>query len=164
MGKKVVVIAAGLTEREALPHLTKHLIESGVSIIDVRIPPRNRPLIPRQARDLITATWWDLFRRGAAPDKFVVLIDADGKSPDAKVTAFQDVCDQLREIPAPRLVTAAQWHLEAWFFALCRRLFAPRLPRPRPRHSRYGQSRRDHESKVTFETSPWIPLHILYSR
>jgi hypothetical protein len=117
MGKKVVVIAAGVTEREALPHLTRHLIQSGFSIIDVRIPPRNRPLIPRQARDLIVATWWDLSRRNAAPDKFVVLVDADGKSPDTKIAAFQDACAQLHEIQVPRLVAVAQWHLEAWFFA-----------------------------------------------
>ncbi len=117
MSKKVVVIASGLTEREALPHLTRHLAAIGVSVVDVRIPPRNRPLIPRLVQDLIKAIWWDMHLRGNAPDKFVVLIDADGKLPAAIIPSFQEACAELHNISATCLVATAQWHLEAWFFA-----------------------------------------------
>jgi hypothetical protein len=117
VGSKVVVIASGLTEREALPHLTRHLSDAGVSVVDVRIPPRNRPLIPRLVQDLIKAVWWETYTRGDPPDKFVVLIDADGKPPEALMSPFREACDQLQDITARRLVAAVQWHLEAWFFA-----------------------------------------------
>lgn len=117
MGSKVVVIASGLTEREALPHLTKHLSDAGVSVVDVRIPPRNRPLTPPLVRDLIKAVWWETYTRGDPPDKFVVLIDADGKPPDVLMAPFQEACAQLHDISARCLVAAVQWHLEAWFFA-----------------------------------------------
>ncbi len=117
MGKKVVVIASGLTEREALPRLTRHLVDSGVAVVDVRIPPRNRPLTPRLVQDLIKAAWWEKFTRGDPPDKFVVLIDADGKPAEVIMSPFREACAQLHDISAHCLVAAVQWHLEAWFFA-----------------------------------------------
>lgn len=115
MAKRVVVIASGRTEREALPHLTKHFGEIGYKF-DIRIPPRNRPLIPNIATLLVKAAWWELSGRGEVPNKFVVLVDADGRSPAERLLPFKEACSKLKDIAAPILATAAQWHLEAWFF------------------------------------------------
>lgn len=71
---------------------------------------------------LIHASWWGFAER--PPDKFVVLVDTDGKQPDIVVSSFR------REIPerigshvhASILYVYAQWHLEAWFFGDARNL------------------------------------------
>lgn len=116
MGKTVVVIAAGLTETEALPYLLRDLIWEHDCSIHVRVPPRNQPLTPNKAANLIKAAWWDLHGRGESPDKFVILVDADGASLESRKEPFREVCERLRDIPAFRVVAAVQWHLEAWFF------------------------------------------------
>ena len=38
MGKKVVVIASGETEKRSLPHLLDHLKEEDIELIDIRVP------------------------------------------------------------------------------------------------------------------------------
>ena len=116
MGKRVVVIASGETERRSLPHLLSHLESNGVSVDEVVVPPRNRQLNVRMAERLIKAAWYGSL---ATPlDKFVVLVDTDGKVPENVVGPF---IDQLPgrlggDIDAAVLFAYAQQHLEAWFF------------------------------------------------
>ncbi|MGV8039051.1 MAG: hypothetical protein AB2L07_02895 [Thermoanaerobaculaceae bacterium] len=69
------------------------------------------------AAQLARATWFDLNGRGHPPDKIVVLVDADGRTPEEAVAALDGLEGRLRDIPVKVLVTAAKWHLEAWFFA-----------------------------------------------
>jgi hypothetical protein len=116
MQKRVVVIASGLTEFASLPHLMREFPEADYEF-HVRIPPRNQPLVPNRVADLVRAFWWDLSGRGQRPDKFVILIDADGHPIEERLKPFIEACSGLTEIGVPRLVTPAQWHLEAWFFA-----------------------------------------------
>src|SRR4051812_1680455 len=117
MGKQVVVIASGETERRALPHLLKHLEADGVKVVAVRIPPGNKALTVEMAEKLIKSAWYEMVE--AMPDKFVVLADVDGKSPDDVLKPFRD---ELAGRLGPRITAAlqlacAQWHLEAWYFA-----------------------------------------------
>ena len=115
MAKRVVVIASGETERRALPILLSHLRNEGVHLCDVRIPPRNRGLSVRVAEGLAKAAWYE--NPAAPPDKFVVLIDADGKAPDDVLAPFQKLSGRLGgDITASVLNAYAQWHLEAWYF------------------------------------------------
>ena len=76
---KVIVLASGETERHALPFLLSHLQSRGVSVEDVRIPPRNKALNVEMAKKLIEAAWYELLGVCNPPDKFVVLLDVDGK-------------------------------------------------------------------------------------
>ncbi|MFZ0886951.1 MAG: DUF4276 family protein [Candidatus Binataceae bacterium] len=115
--KKVVVIASGETERRALPHLTRHLLQVGIELCDVRVPPRLGSWTrAERLQRTIKSAWFELSQRGRAPNKFVVLVDADGKAPDDVRRPAQEACSHLRDIPVPCVVAAAQWHLEAWFF------------------------------------------------
>ncbi len=114
MHKRVLVIASGNTERLALPHLTAHLQNHGI-VIEVRIPPRNRAITDREAYNIIQSAQYDM----PTPDKYVVLADADGKSPEA---VLQLICSGLSRRLGEYFETAvlyayAQWHLEAWYFA-----------------------------------------------
>jgi hypothetical protein len=66
---------------------------------------------------LVRAIWWDSVDE--PPDKIVVLLDCDGKDPE---TVMEPYRSQLRnragwQVTASLLCAAAQWHLEAWFFA-----------------------------------------------
>lgn len=72
---------------------------------------------------LVRADW---FSRSAdeRPDKFVVLVDADRRSVEDAVAPFVDLPDRLPDIHASIIVTAAKWHLEAWFFADSKKLRA----------------------------------------
>jgi hypothetical protein len=117
MGKRVVVIAAGETERRALPHLVKHLEAQGVLLLEVRIPPRQNALNIAMAEKLIKASWFE--RLESPPDKFVILLDVDGKVPIEVINSFKhQLPGRLgRGISAALQFTYAQWHLEAWFFA-----------------------------------------------
>lgn len=117
MGKSVVVLASGETQRRALPHLVQPLRAEGIDVPEVRIPSRNRDLTTEVAAQLARATWFDLNGRGHPPDKIVVLVDADGRTPEEAVAALDGLEGRLRDIPVKVLVTAAKWHLEAWFFA-----------------------------------------------
>ena len=117
MAKSVIVLASGETERRALPHLLVHLRNRGVSAVEVRIPPRNGALSIRMAERLIKAAWYE--RPGVcSPDKFVVLLDVDGKLPDKVMEPFRALPELLSdEIGAAILCAYAQWHLEAWYFS-----------------------------------------------
>jgi hypothetical protein len=57
--------------------------------------------------------------RATRPDKFVVLLDADGKDPEEVLQPFRK--DLPSRLPLPIHVAlqfaCAQWHLESWFFA-----------------------------------------------
>ena len=82
-----------------------------------RIPPRHRALNAEMALKLIQASLYDYGNR--LPDKYVILVDTDGKEPN-------EVLKHLKE-ELPNLLGAqfrpsvqyayAQWHLEAWYFA-----------------------------------------------
>ena len=114
MGKQVTIIASGETERRALPHLVSHLRSQGVSVMEVRIPPRNRALNVGMAESLIRAAWHSSL---GSPDKFVVLVDTDGKSPEETLAPFQNLPGRLHGVGATILFAYSQWHLEAWYFA-----------------------------------------------
>lgn len=116
MPKHVIVVATGKTEQHALPHLVSHLRERDVSVDEVRIPIRNRPLDPRMAERLIKAVWYE--NAHASPDKVVLLVDADGTSPDDVLAPFTELSRRLNdEIAAILQYAYAQYHLEAWYFA-----------------------------------------------
>ncbi len=115
MAKRIVVIASGETERRARPRLLSHLEDEGVSIVDILIPRRNRALDVRMAERLLKSAWYE--STADRPDKFVVLVDTDGKAPDDVLAPFQQLPGRLGvEIPASVLCAYAQWHLEAWYF------------------------------------------------
>ena len=117
MTKKAIVLASGETERRALPHLLGHLQNRGVSVVDVRIPPRNNALNVAMAEKLIKAAWYELLGVGP-PEKFVVLLDVDGKPPEEVLKPFELLPERLSgQIGAAILCAYAQWHLEAWYFA-----------------------------------------------
>ena len=117
MDKYVIVIASGETERRALPHLLRHLRDMGISASDVLVPPRNRELNVRMAERLIKAAWFG--NSDAPPDKFVVLIDTNGKAPDNVIRPFSErLPGRLGgDIRAAIQYAYAQQHLEAWYFA-----------------------------------------------
>lgn len=114
--KHVVVLASGETEQRSLPHLVAHLRENGIEV-RIRIPARNRALSVEMAHKLIQASRYD-FPDGP-PDKYVILVDVNGKPPDQVLAPFKEnlpgrLDDQLNS----RLQYAyAQRHLEAWYFA-----------------------------------------------
>ena len=116
MTKNVTVLASGETERRALPYLLSHLRGRGISLVEVRIPPRNGALSVQTAENLVKAAWYE--RLDAPPDKFVILLDVDGKLPDCVLEPFRALPERLGdEIEAAILYACAQWHLEAWYFA-----------------------------------------------
>lgn len=117
MGKVVVVIASGETERRSLPHLVTHLQAEDIAVVEVRIPPGGKALNVEMAEKLVKASWFA--RIADPPDKFVVLVDTDGKAPDDVLRPFRE---ELRgrlgtKIDAQLQFACAQWHLEAWYFA-----------------------------------------------
>lgn len=119
MGKRVIVIAFGATEQLALPHLTTHLRQENITV-EVRIPANNRPIKSAIVRQIIQSTRYTV----PPPDKYVVLLDVDGKTPSEVLQSVNDKASQAiyRELPAAVLYAYAQWHLEAWFFADARHL------------------------------------------
>jgi phosphopantothenoylcysteine synthetase/decarboxylase len=72
MGKRVVVIASGETERRALPHLVRHLEQEDVHVAEIRIPTRHRALTVEKAEKLIKAAWFASLGT-TRPDKFMLL-------------------------------------------------------------------------------------------
>src|SRR5712692_9140864 len=114
--KRVVVIASGDTERRALPHLSRDLCEHGIEVSDIRsLPQLGGRVRDERLRGTIKSAWYELSPRGQPPNKFVVLVDADGKHPDDVVAPLRAACAHLRDIPVACIVTAAKWRLEAWF-------------------------------------------------
>ena len=114
----MVVIASGETERRALPHLVSRLIAEDITVIDVRRPDRNKALNVDMAEKLVKAVWYSSMP-DSLPDKFVILVDVDGKDSEEVLRPFRD---QLRDRLADTIDVSlqfafAQWHLEAWYFA-----------------------------------------------
>ena len=116
MTKHVVVIASGQTERRALPHLLARLRRHNIEV-SVRIPPRNRALGVLVAYKLIQSSLYDV--GGLSPDKYVILVDLDGKEPSEVLHPMrQGLRSRLGGQFKPSIQYAyAQWHLEAWYFA-----------------------------------------------
>ncbi len=116
MPKQVVVIASGPTERAALPFLAEHLREENISI-NVQIPPKHGKLTVDVATSILKAAWYRPLDN-LPPDKFVILVDVDGKQPDEVMEPFrQNIASRLEpQITASLQFAYAQWHLEAWFF------------------------------------------------
>ena len=118
MAKRVIILASGETERRALPHLLAHLRDRGVSVEEVRIPPRNGALSIKMAVRLINAAWYRRLGVDPSPDKFVVLLDVDGKPPEKVLRPFGALSERLGgKIEVAIRCAYAQWHLEAWYFA-----------------------------------------------
>ena len=117
MSKHVVIIASGETERRSLPHLLSHLQEDGVLVDEVRIPPRHRRLNVGTVESLVKAAWYENMEEPA--DKFVVLVDTDGKTPEDALEHIKNALPgRLSDEIGRRVHYAyAQWHLEAWYFA-----------------------------------------------
>jgi hypothetical protein len=69
------------------------------------------------AEKLVKATWYE--KLADPPDKFVVLVDADGKTPTDVLRRFKEELPQRlgQAIPFSIQYAYAQWHLEAWYFA-----------------------------------------------
>lgn len=121
MAKRVVVIASGPTELNALPRLLAHLSEEGI-IIDVRIPDRHRKIVPNVVVPIIYSALYD--SEDGPPDKYVVLVDTDGRT---AAETLRPVQEGLQRTNVSRYVenlqyAYAQWHLEAWYFADARNL------------------------------------------
>ena len=116
MRKRVVVIASGATERAALPFLTKDIQQESIDV-EVLIPPRNGALTADVVERLLKSAWYGS-SDNRTPDKFVVLLDADGKDLDTVLEPLRRNLHsgQYPNITAPILLAYAQWHLEAWFF------------------------------------------------
>ena len=116
MHKQVVVIASGATERAALPFLVEYLQGENIAV-DVHIPSKNGALTVDVVERLLKAAWYSP-PDNQQIDKFVVLVDVDGKQPDAVVDPLrQSLISRLdSQITASVLFAYAQWHLEAWFF------------------------------------------------
>ena len=118
MGKRVVVIASGETERRSLPHLLAHLRAEDIFVVEIRIPNRNKALDVEMAERIVKSAWYAP-TQNVAPDKFVILVDTDGNTPEQALLPFRD---ELRgrlgsAITATLQFACAQWHLEAWYFA-----------------------------------------------
>ena len=116
MSKQVVVIASGQTERRALPHLVAHLREREIVLRSVIIPPSHRSLKPSLVIQLIQS---EFYGPDGPPEKFVILVDVDGKDPSQVLDPFkEELPERLANDISSRVQYAyAQWHLEAWYFA-----------------------------------------------
>ena len=115
MGKQVVVVASGETERRAIPPLVSHLEETGVVVLEVLVPPNHQPLRVKNVAGVVRASWYS--RLDAPPDKFVVLVDTDRSAPDELLDPLRHGLRGRLPDGAEVLFAHAQQHLEAWFFA-----------------------------------------------
>ncbi len=110
MAKRVLVIASGQTELNALPRLLAHLSEEGITI-DVRIPDRHRKIAPNVVAPIIYSALHD--SENGPPDKYVVLVDTDGRT---AAETLRPVQEGLQRTSVSRYVenlqyAYAQWHL-----------------------------------------------------
>ena len=95
--------------------------------IDVRIPPRNRAISGELAVKIAKSCYWDV----PSPDKFVILVDVDGKNPDEVLESLrQRVGSALDHLDLRIYYAYAQSHLEA--VVLRRRKGAARIPGKEP--------------------------------
>ncbi len=115
MTKRVIVIAEGETERRSLPHLLAHLRTDDIALVDIRIA--NKRLDVETVRKLVVSAWFTP-PENIPPDKFVILVDADGKDPDEMLLQLKNhLPSRVGPVTADLQFAYAQWHLEAWFFA-----------------------------------------------
>ena len=116
MAKRVLVIASGPTEQSALPKLLEHLKSENIEV-DIRIPPGHRQLRPSVVCPIIISSQYDSDE--GPPDKCVILVDTDGKSPDEAIAPVRQGLQrtQLSRFSQNIKFAYAQWHLEAWYFA-----------------------------------------------
>lgn len=121
MGKDVVVIASGETERRSLRHLMAPLLAEGTRLVEVRIPPGGRALKLDMAEKLVKACWYE--RLDTPPDKFVILVDTDGKDPDEVLRPLRE---QLQGRVSPSI--NAQF-----LFAYHQNPPKPPTPKPKPK-------------------------------
>ena len=84
---------------------------------EIRIPPRHRKLNVGTVESLVKAVWYENIAE--PPDKFVILVDTDGKTPDDALNLLRtELPSRLGcEIGERIRYAYAQWHLEAWYFA-----------------------------------------------
>ena len=104
-----------------MPHLLAHLRAEGITV-EVRTPDRNRKLLPSTVASIIYDSLYDFTED--TPDKYVVLVDTDGKTSEDALRPLQEGLQRANvEQHIPSLLYAyAQWHLEAWYFADARNL------------------------------------------
>lgn len=116
MAKRVVIIASGPTELNSLPHLLGHLDREGI-VPDIRIPPRNQQLNTDIVCKIIYAALWE--SPEWPPDKYVILVDTDWKSPEDAIKPVREGLERTRVFEFVDVIkyAYAQWHLEAWYFA-----------------------------------------------
>ena len=116
MAKRVLIIASGPTELNAIPKLLS-ILDSEDILLDVRIPPGHQQLRPSVVCPIIYAAQFD--SEGGPPDKCVVLLDTDGKNPEDVIDSMRLGLQRTRVLQTARSVkyAYAQWHLEAWYFA-----------------------------------------------
>ena len=116
MAKRVIIIASGETERRSLPHLVQNLRDLDETLTEVRIPPSEKALNAQMAEKIIKAVWFE--NPSARPDKFVLVVDLDGKDPDSFLEPIRKRLPGRKDgITADVLCAYAQQHLEAWYFA-----------------------------------------------
>ena len=117
MGKRVIVVASGETERRALPHLLADMNRQGVTLDEVRIPPGNRSLSPKVCESIIKATWYERLNTPSVPDKFVIVLDSDKRNPQDVIGEVRDnLVGRLTQVKATIQYAFACQHLEAWYF------------------------------------------------
>ena len=116
MAKRVLVIASGPTEQSALPKLLEHLKSENIEV-DIRIPAGHRQLRPSVVCPIIISSQYD--SEEGPPDKCVILVDTDGKSPEEAISPIQQGLQRTQLSRTFRSIkfAYAQWHLEAWYFA-----------------------------------------------
>ena len=89
----------------------------GVTVEDVRIPPRHRAISVDVAEKIIRSVWFERVE-GERPSKFVVLLDTDRSLPQDVLAPILDGLPQrLSDIDASLQFAYAQQHLEAWYLA-----------------------------------------------
>ena len=116
MTKRVLIIASGPTELNALPTLLEHLKLEGIEV-EIRIPPGHRQLRPNVLCPIIYSAQYD--SEYGSPDKCVVLVDTDGKLPEEAINPIRQGLQRAQVLQKFQNVkfAFAQWHLEAWYFA-----------------------------------------------
>lgn len=116
MTKRVLIIASGPTERNALTKLLEHLKSENIEV-DILIPAGHRQLRPSVVCPIIISSQYD--SEEGPPDKCVILVDTDGKSPEEAISPIQQGLQrtQLSRTFQNVKFAYAQWHLEAWYFA-----------------------------------------------
>ena len=94
-----------------------HLQAEDITVVEVRIPRGGKFLNVEMAERLVKASWFA--RKAAPPDKFVILVDTDGKVPDDVLHPFREQLPGRlgSQVGAQIQFAYAQWHLEAWYFA-----------------------------------------------